>query len=63
MAWAQHVYGVIALVHEEAPVCNWKGFWEACNLGSKVVLPRPNSPLGGVFAMYVQQCILEGGLL
>jgi hypothetical protein len=63
MAWAQHVHGVFALVCEAAPVCNQKGFWKAHNTGSKVVLPRPNSPLGGVSAICVRQCILEGSLL
>ncbi len=28
-----------------------------------MVLPHPNSPLGGVRAVYVWQCILEGSLL
>jgi hypothetical protein len=62
-AWAQHVHGVIALVCEAAPVYYWKGFGEAHNPGGKVVLPRPNRPLGRVCTMYVQRCILEGGLL
>ncbi len=63
MAWVQHVHGVITLVCDAAPVCNRKGFWKACNPGGKVVLPRPNGPLGGVRVMYVRGCILEGSLL
>ncbi len=63
MVWVQRVHSVIALVCEAAPVCNQKGFGEACNPGGKVVPPCPNSPLGEVCAMYVRGCMLEGGLL
>ncbi len=63
MAWVQHVHGVITLVCEVAPVCNWKGFGKACNPGSKVVFTHLNSPLGGVHAMDVRWSILEGSPL
>ncbi len=59
----QYVHGVIALVCEAAPVCNQKGFWEAWDTGGKEVLPRPNSPLDRVRAMYVRRYILEDSLL
>ncbi len=62
-AWVQHVHGVIILVCEASPVCDWERFGEARDPGSKVILPHPNSPFGGVRAMYVQQCMLEGSLL
>ncbi len=63
MARLQHVYGVVALVCQATPVGDGKGFRQACNACSEVVLPRPDCPLGGVGAMNVWWGVLESCLL
>jgi hypothetical protein len=60
MARLQHVYGVVALVCQATPVGDGKGFRQACDAYSEVVLPRPDCPFGGVGAMNVRLGVLVG---
>ena len=62
MTWMEHVYGVVTLVCEAAPVCNGEGFGEAGDACNEVIFPRPDGPLGEVGAMDVGWSVLKVGV-
>ncbi len=59
----EHVDGVVALVGEAKPICDWGWLWEVGNPGCEVALPRANCSFGRVGVVDVRRYVLEGSLL